>query len=542
MDRTSVIVISICAVLLYFTWPQMPPQSVAPSVPQQEVVEAAAEQKPVSVTVERVPVAPVQEKKQFEPVVLASKGLEVVFDPAKSGIIKTIFKEYKSEDYSGDYVINSDEIPFLSIRSGFGLPIVTSDVKDSNGTITITGHLKNSALKVVRTFSFDKENPYLIKGNVSFINSGTETISPGVFLFNAGTMTCLDPDQGGFVYGGDQNQQVSWREKDSGDVDEFPLKEIKDLSPAERAESGMVDWLAVENRYFCSVLTPQVAFSGFKTEPMQLEGKNNYALAGFGKFSPPEVIAPGQSVNLAFDAYIGPKKYAYLSALGQGQEDILDLGWSFIRPLSKIVLKTLVMLSGIGYGLAVILITLIIKTLFWPITHKSTVSMRKMAEMQPIVKEIKEKYKDNPQMMQMKTMEAYRANKVNPLGGCLPMFIQIPVFFALYSTFRSAVELRHVSFLWCENLAKPDTVGHIFSLAINPLAIVMVVSMLVQQMLTPTTGDPNQKKMMMAMPIVMLVFMYNMPAALTLYWTVNQLVSIIQQYYTNRLIKKEKQA
>jgi len=536
MDKTSFIVVTICVILLYFTW-----NPKAPTVAPQQQTTSQTE---TSVNTPSTP-APTQKVETTQTVTakiadlpiqtIENDAMILTFDAQGRGIATAELKEHKAEKVEGNYIFDAANSPLFAVKS-----TLSSEIKKEGDSVQITGYLAGSTVKLVRTFTLNKENPYLLNGELEIVNTGNSAVLPGALLINAGTMTALDPKSDGFVYGGDNNQQVSFKEKD-GDVDEETLGSIKKMESSEKFRSDDVDWIAVENRYFCTVLTPSNSFDGFLMETADTDVKDAKVLSGFGQLSIGQ-LAPGQKINVKFDAYVGPKQYSYLSTLGQDQEDILDLGWAFIRPMSKLVLKLLGILSGIGYGLAIILITVLIKTLFWPITHKSQVSMRKMSELQPIIKEIKAKYKDNPQMMQMKTMEAYKANKVNPLGGCLPMFIQIPVFFALYSTFRSAVELRHVSFLWCSDLAKPDTIGTIFSLAINPLALIMVFSMLAQQMLTPTTGDPNQKKMMMFMPLIMLIFMYNMPAALTLYWTVNQLISIIQQYYTNRAIKKTKQA
>ena len=154
--------------------------------------------------------------------------------------------------------------------------------------------------------------------------------------------------------------------------------------------------------------------------------------------------------------------------------------------------------------------------------------MKKMSKVQPQIQELRAKYKDNPQMLNTKMMELYRKEGVNPMGGCLPILLQIPVFFALYATLDGAVELRQVPFWWSADLAAPDTVAHIFGLPINPLVLAMTLLMVVQQRLTPSAMDPMQQKMMMIMPIVMLFFLYNLPSGLTLYWTVSQIFSILQ--------------
>ena len=184
--------------------------------------------------------------------------------------------------------------------------------------------------------------------------------------------------------------------------------------------------------------------------------------------------------------------------------------------------------------MSIIILTLLVRLLFYPVTAKANASMKKMQAVQPKIQELREKYKDNPQLLNTKMMELYRTEKVNPFGGCLPILLQIPVFFALYATLDGAVELRQVPFLWSHDLAAADTVARIplflfgWSLPINPLVIAMTVLMVIQQRMTPMSMDPVQKKMMMAMPIVMLIFLYDLPSGLTLYWTVSNIFSIIQ--------------
>ena len=167
--------------------------------------------------------------------------------------------------------------------------------------------------------------------------------------------------------------------------------------------------------------------------------------------------------------------------------------------------------------------------------------MWKISKLAPKAKEIREKYKDNPQLMNQKTMELYRQEGVSPLGGCLPILLQIPVFFALYAASDSAVELRHVSFLWMTDLTKPDLVGprFFFGYGIHPLVIAMTVLMVLQQKMTPTTGDSTQQKMMMLMPVIMLFMFYNLPSGLTLYWTVSQIFSILQMKYGQFAAKRD---
>ena len=181
------------------------------------------------------------------------------------------------------------------------------------------------------------------------------------------------------------------------------------------------------------------------------------------------------------------------------------------------------------------------RVLFWPLTHKSTVGMKKMQEIQPLMKEIQAKYKDNPQRLQQETWALYKEKKVNPMSSCLPMLVQIPVFIALFNVLRSAVELRYAPFLWIGDLSEPEALfASWFPFGgLNILPILMAATMALQSALTPSTGDKNQQKMMMVfMPIMMLFMFYSFPSALSLYWTLSQVFSIVQMWLIRRKTAK----
>ncbi|MGQ9654108.1 MAG: Vpu, partial [Thermodesulfobacteriota bacterium] len=194
-----------------------------------------------------------------------------------------------------------------------------------------------------------------------------------------------------------------------------------------------------------------------------------------------------------------------------------------------------------NYGIAVIVLTIIIKLLFWPLTHKSYSSMKELQRVQPRIKQIRERFKDNKEELNREMMLLYRTHKVNPLGGCLPMVVQIPVFFALYKALMDSIELRHAPFiLWVKDLSAPDYLLRLppgvslFGIeGIGPLPLLMGATMLIQQKMTPTTGDPTQAKIMMLMPIFFTFLFISFPSGLVLYWLFNNVLSIVQQIYIN---------
>jgi YidC/Oxa1 family membrane protein insertase len=191
---------------------------------------------------------------------------------------------------------------------------------------------------------------------------------------------------------------------------------------------------------------------------------------------------------------------------------------------------------NLGYGWVIIVITFIIKTLFWPLTAASTRSMKRMAALQPQMKALQEKYKDDPAKMNKKMMEFWKEHKVNPMGGCLPMLLQMPVFIGFFYMIQTAIELRGATWLWVADLSKPDTLFFIPGLGFpfNLLPLLMGATMLWQSHLTPPSPgmDPVQQKMMKYLPLIFLFMLYNFSSGLTLYWTVQNLLSILQTKLT----------
>jgi YidC/Oxa1 family membrane protein insertase len=313
-----------------------------------------------------------------------------------------------------------------------------------------------------------------------------------------------------------------------------------------------VDWIGTSNKYFASLLFPVKPFDGGfvltrKAKPVPDDPEENYFVPSVGGVYNNVTLLSNVPFSLEASCYTGPKSVEEIKKLPESAIGVLHLSYfSFMEFLARplvVFLKYLKEWCG-SYGIAIILLTIIVRVVFWPVTQKANNSMRKMQKVGPMVKELKEKYKDNTQLMNQKMMELYRKEGVNPLGGCLPILLQIPVFLALYSALDASVELRHVSFLWATDLTKPDLVGpqFLFGYGIHPLILIMTALMVLQQKMTPSTGaDPMQQKMMMFMPIVMLVMLYNLPSGLTLYWTVSQIFSILQMKYTQYIAKREEE-
>jgi YidC/Oxa1 family membrane protein insertase len=230
-----------------------------------------------------------------------------------------------------------------------------------------------------------------------------------------------------------------------------------------------------------------------------------------------------------------------LKNLNVKAEKIIDFGWFDIIAKPLIIGMNYSNKVTHNYGIDIILLTILIKIIFYPLSLKSYQSMNKMKKLQPQIQKLREKFKDDKQKLNQEMMDIYKRQGVNPMGGCLPMVIQIPVFFALYKALSSAIELRHAPFmLWMNDLSAPEDLYSFtvlgYSLPIRILPLIMGITQVIQQKMTPTTADPMQEKIMLFMPILFTFLFWGFPAGLVLYWLVNNVISIGQQYYINKKV------
>ncbi|MGZ8447097.1 MAG: YidC/Oxa1 family insertase periplasmic-domain containing protein, partial [Candidatus Deferrimicrobiaceae bacterium] len=247
-------------------------------------------------------------------------------------------------------------------------------------------------------------------------------------------------------------------------------------------------------------------------------------------------------------SFMGPKEYNLLEATGKDLESLVDYGWFAV--IAKPLVWALTASNRVtgNYGIDIILLTILIKIFFYPLTKKSMASMKKMQELAPILNKLKEKYKDDKARQQQEMMNLYKTYKINPMSGCLPMLLQIPVFIALYKGLLVAIELRHAPFmLWINDLSAPEHLWDIdvagYTLPIRLLPLLMGISMFAQQKLTPSAGmDPTQQKMMLFLPVIFTFMFWGFPTGLTIYWLMNNLLSIGQQLIQNRQMEAEKAA
>jgi YidC/Oxa1 family membrane protein insertase len=314
-----------------------------------------------------------------------------------------------------------------------------------------------------------------------------------------------------------------------------------------RVDNHQIHWFAIHSRYFLLCFIP-----GNPVNELWADTRPNSSFvmsARLGKM----VIEQGGKFEKLFYVFLGEKeKNTFAKAaremkplgytwanLADSLKTTIDVHWT-IEIVRDLLVRLLVLLNSLfgNYGVSLIIFAVLTKLIFWPLNQKSANSMKKMSELAPQLKALKERYKDNPTELNKQTMDIYKRHGVNPASGCLPIVIQMPFFFALYSALSNSVELWNAPFiLWITDLSKPDTVttlpAYLGAIDLNILPLLMVVSQFFQQRLTSSTADPNQQKMMMFLPILFIFIFWKMPSGLVLYWTVQNVFSIGQQLYTN---------
>jgi YidC/Oxa1 family membrane protein insertase len=298
------------------------------------------------------------------------------------------------------------------------------------------------------------------------------------------------------------------------------LKNDSELAP-------LYSWAAIDNRYFLAAFIPEKSTDFDKIVPAKLDKKHPYSLT-LTATMPNNLSKKEYSV----DFYLGPKGYTFLKSYNLGLEKTVDFG--FFGFLGKIAFSVLTFFYQLthNYGWAVIMITIVIQILVLPLTLKSLKSATAMKRIQPIIKDIQTKYKDNPQRLQAEMLNVYKSQKVNPLGGCLPMLFQLPIFWAFFTMLRNAYELRNASWiLWVKDLSAADHFMQFGSFSVNLLPLIMGIGMFLQQKMTAATSDPMQKRIMYIMPVMFTFMFWSFPSGLVIYWLTNSIVSIIVQYF-----------
>ena len=414
--------------------------------------------------------------------------------------------------FDGPDLGNYDLAPFAANTSYLEL-----DSSNHRGEITFS-FLSKEGVAFTKKFTFLNDSYYIdydftLENNSPKTLEGNSTVRWATAVKSEG-----EKKTGGFFGGiGGDTQQFAYLISDK--VNRVELKDIEE----NKVFSGDIKWAGFEEKYFVSsLISHEVQGSKLKLFRSENSGVDYQLVSSLVK------IPPNAQQTFPYSLYLGPKD---LNALEKGRGELgRVVSFGFFDPVAKPMLFLLNLFYKFipNYGLAIIFLSVGIKIIFWPLTHKSQKSMKGMQKLQPKIAELKEKYKNNKEELNRKTMEFYRTNKVNPLGGCLPIVIQIPVFFALYRVLLNSIELRHAPLIsfWINDLASKDPTY------ISPL--VMGASMFIQQKMTPTVGDPAQAKIMLIMPVMFTFMFLSFPSGLVLYWLVTNVLSIGQQYYINK--------
>lgn len=591
MDRQGKIAVAL-AILVLLVWQFYFSHESQKVIDQRKqattAAEAAAKEKAASEQMQGVDAPPITADAPVLPTATATAP-QVPLEPAKIETISAVSADYSFSNLGGGMtkaLLRNHEaergtkmalnefgtIPIGAISElpGEGINVAFETTVDAaGGVITFQRTDKARQLQVTKRFALPKvaelEKEYLVELALTFTNLGAQPITLAGYYVHTGSASPIhEADQAiytGFKASGSDLIDVNWFGAGGFLFFGHPDRPVYSASP------GNVAWAAVTNQYFTTLISPtadakdamaqlkQRGASVWATRfPIADEawnrsgrhfGKNGAARFGVnGAIGMPGfTLEPGKEFAQRFQIYAGPGEYRRLAKLGSGAEEIMDFG--IFGWVSKLLLNSMNWLnSKLGsYAAAIVVLTLLIKTLLWPLQNKATNSMKRMQALQPKMQEIREKYQDDPTRMNTEVMKLYKDYGVNPVGGCFPMLIQIPIFFGFYNMLGKAVELRNSQFLWVDDLSLPDTVWEIAGIPLNILPLLMAGTMFWQMAISPKSGDPVQQRIFMFMPLIFVFFCYNFASALALYWTVQNLFSVVQLYATRNqaaptLVKK----
>ncbi|MEM9226436.1 MAG: membrane protein insertase YidC [Verrucomicrobiota bacterium] len=511
-----------------------------------------------------------------ELVTLENDAIRVTFT-TRGGAIKYV--EFIADNARGGLkypaTLDEPEIPYVFNAGGVLPALAISLDTDADGTpeeYAPSYRLENktaesvyftyqdpNGIRIRRIYTIEsagsENDPYVISHNTGFQNTTAQDLPGRVEIYvNVGTA----PPTEGDVWG----EYLNFGYYDGADAEFIKMSKFKGskgfLGIGASAAVKDVDrdvepvvWGAIKNQFFTGVLTPDRAGVGVYAKDTALGGpikdpEMQKGITGAIRFDLGMLRAGGAEQELGMSYYVGPKEYTRLSQMEQKQDLVMQFG--FFGGISKLLLMLMIWIHDLivpiaptwGWGFTIIIVTIIVKTLLFPLTQVQVKSAKRMAKIQPLMQEMREKYKDDPQEMQKRTMALFKEHRVNPAAGCLPLLLQIPIFFALFFMLRTASELRFAPFLWVPDLSVSDTVAYVAGFPINPLPLLMAATMFLQMQMMPTpTTDNIQRTLFKFKPIVVLVFCYNFPAGLVLYWTCQNIFTIGQQFVTNRLYKDE---
>ena len=561
MDRKAWITVILCvAALGGWQWAYMkyyapaPGEKPAPAIAQSGAAPQEAAAAPVQVTAPMAAPTPLPTPAPTPPPSVpreefkVTTGLaEFVFVNDTAGLEQVVLLGHLGEN-GGKVALNIPEaLPIGTIGDAPGTAIGGFTRLASSGPNQVVfGRTTPDGWQIRKTYTVSEadegQGNYTLDLELQVSNtSSAQAVHPGLFVSTGGAAPIHYTDIAlytGFDWyraGKATFADVNWFNASS-----IPLVGIQ-IRPAQgvyEQKADKISWAAVKNQYFTTIVAvgegePAGSVWARRIERPHPSASDHKVFGIEGALGLPGFrLERGGVQSWKLQIYAGPKDLGRLAKLGHDEQAVMNFG--IFKWVSEILLYSMNALYGVlgNFAAAIIVLTIIIKALLWPLQNKATNSMRRMSLLSPKMTELREKYKDDPTKMNQELMKLYKDYGVNPFSGCFPMLIQIPIFFGFYSMLGTAIELRNSSFLWVHDLSQPDTVAHIMGFPLNILPLLMAATMLWQMHITPKTGDATQQRMFMFMPVIFILFAYNFASALSLYWTTQNLISIVQLYLT----------
>ena len=557
MDRTAWIVVILCVIgLLTWTWwtgKHQPPRPVPPALSPTPLPLATASASAAPLTpsspaaaATATPAAEATPAFAEKAEILRNDDVELHLTNRGGGIREASLLNQIAQGDKRVVINSKDQLPIGAMIEQPNAPKLDEFAlsREADGSVKCERNADNVIVRKKFFFppSKEKKDNFLAEMDVDLVNGGAQPYTnPGYFVA-LGSAAPIHPKDYSYytrlvwcLNGKAKGVDVNWFGGGSGF---FGIGQ-RAPQPFYEQDLANADWAAVGDQFFTTLIAPLTAKANgvwgrrFDISPEQ----KMYGLTGALRMSGFQ-LPPGQTYSARFEIWAGPKLYHRLAQLDHNEAEIMDFG--IFKIVSQFLLNFLNWLHGFigSYGWSILALTAIIKIVLWPLQDKANRSMRRMSLLNPKIQELREKYKDDPTRMNQEVMKLYKDYGINPVGGCLPMMIQIPIFFGLFKMLGQAVELRNAQFLWVHDLSQPDTVASLpllgYSIPINIIPLCMAASQIWLMAMTPKTGDATQRRVMMFTPLIFLFICYNFAAALALYYTTQNLFSIVQFYYNKR--------
>jgi YidC/Oxa1 family membrane protein insertase len=513
-----------------------------------------------------LPAAPAQPALGIaEKVSLSNEFITVTFTNHGGAIDSVALKKHLAvQGQPGLYTLNSVQAaPALSLRDFPGADLNTAFTLVSKTDTEVVYRATTESLEVTRRYLLAKapnRDDYQIRHETTFRNLTDKSLALPRAVFNLGTAAPLNPSDYGLYlstgyYDGSDAHFVARGDLEGGGI--LAWFNLKDgTPPAYLDRPASIKWATVKNQFFAMILSPDEPGNGVRVERVKLDphapatDHRIYGITGYAQFDL-KPLAPGASSTFGANYFAGPKEYNRLNTpevFKHSEDKVMQFDSFFFNKIffsgffAPLLLRMMVFVHEFvpSWGWAIVLTTLALKLIFLPLTLAASRSAKRMAKLQPHMQALREKYKDNPQKMQTETLRIFKENKVNPVGGCIPILITIPFFVGFFAMLQSTSELRFASFLWVQDLSAPDTVATILGIPLNIMPLLLGATTIIQMRLTPTPSvDPAQQTMFKIMPWIFTLFCYNFAAGLALYSTVNGVFTIVQQMIINRMPEPE---